>query len=346
MSTAWVRRSMSHYSERHSFGAEVLVVADKQRNPVQGMNMDLCIVLVNWRKEEETRRCATALMRWQKLQPKVLIIDNESTEASRAALREFIGADQLVCSATNLGYSGGNNLGIEHALAAGCEYILLLNADADLPEDSARRLLKRLEENPQVSILGPVIVEAPHGWDQPLAGGRDIARHVFTRVKLRRDRIKQLRDYPLRAVDYVPGTVFLARAELFRDTGLLDEKYFFSGEIADLCKRASAKAQGICIDLEVEVRHRPEAAAANSRAVLYTYYSLRNRFLYVSKHHAASRHLYFLYWTTIAALMLVHALARRNPSKARAILLAVIDGYQHRFGNQNALFASGPGARA
>ena len=63
MSTAWVRRSMSHYSERHSFGAEVLVVADKQRNPVQGMNMDLCIVLVNWRKEEETRRCATALMR-------------------------------------------------------------------------------------------------------------------------------------------------------------------------------------------------------------------------------------------------------------------------------------------
>ena len=207
-------------------------------------------------------------MRWQKLQPKVLIIDNESTEASRAALREFIGADQLVCSATNLGYSGGNNLGIEHALAAGCEYILLLNADADLPEDSARRLLKRLEENPQVSILGPVIVEAPHGWDQPLAGGRDIARHVFTRVKLRRDRIKRLRDYPLRAVDYVPGTVFLARAELFRDTGLLDEKYFFSGEIADLCKRASAKAQGICIDLEVEVRHRPEAAAANSRAVL------------------------------------------------------------------------------
>jgi GT2 family glycosyltransferase len=300
--------------------------------------MNLCIVLVNWRNEEETRRCATALMRWQKLNRRLLIVDNESTEASRGVLREVVGPDGLVCSSTNLGYGGGNNLGIKHALAAGCEYILLLNTDADLSEDSARGLLKRLEENPEVSILGPMILEAAYGRDQPLVGGRDIARHVFTRIKLRRDRIKQLRDYPLHVVDYVPGTVFLARAEVFRDTGLLDEQYFFSGEIADFCKRASANGHGICIDLEVEARHRPDASAANSRAVLYTYYTLRNRFLYASKHHASSRHLYFLYWTTIAALMLGNALARGKPGKARAILLAVIDGYQHRFGNQNALF--------
>jgi GT2 family glycosyltransferase len=293
---------------------------------------------VNWRNEKETWRCATALMGWEKLTPGLLIVDNESTEASRAALREFVGADQLVCSATNLGYGGGNNLGIRHALAAGCEYILLLNADADLSEDSACHLLTRLEANPEISILGPMILEAAHGWDRPLVGGRDIARHVFTRIKLPRDRIKQSKDFPLHAVDYVPGTVFLARAEVFRDAGLLDEAYFFSGEIADFCKRASAQGRRMCVDLEVEVRHRPEAATANSREMLNAYYSLRNRFLYVSKHHVSTRYLYFLYWTAIAAFMLVHALAQGRAGKARAILLAVIDGYQHRFGNQNALF--------
>jgi GT2 family glycosyltransferase len=132
--------------------------------------------------------------------------------------------------------------------------------------------------------------------------------------------------------------VFLARAELFRHTGLLDEEYFFSGEIADFCKRASAQGRRMCVDLEVEVRHRPDVATLNSRDVLYAYYTLRNRLLYISKHHASTRHLYFLYWTAIAAFMLVHALARGSARKARAILLAVIDGYQYRFGNQNALF--------
>jgi hypothetical protein len=74
--------------------------------------------------------------------------------------------------------------------------------------------------------------------------------------------------------------------------------------------------------------------------VLYTYYNLRNRFLYVKKHYTSSRFLYFIFWTAIGSAMLLRALGSRKPAKARAILLALAHGYTHRFGNQNAHFSS------
>lgn len=301
--------------------------------------MSVAIVLVNWRNERQTLRSAYLLHRWEQLRPHIVLIDNESTAATRTALSGALEVTELIYSPPNLGYAGGNNVGIKQALAAGCEYVLLLNSDADLTEESAGRLVQRLKERNEISILGPLLRETVNQSDQLLIGGRDIALHPITRIKARAGDIPKIPGYPLHAVDYVPGTAFLARACIFRELGLLDEEFFFSGEIADFCKRAKDKGHKVFIDLEVEARHQPEKNAPSSRDTLYTYYSLRNRFLYVRKHNAARRHFYFAYWTMIAALMLLRALAQLRLAKARAIGLAVIHAHAGRFGNQNASFA-------
>ncbi len=297
--------------------------------------MSLAVILVNWRNERETVRCANALKSWRQPKPQLIVVDNESTQRTREALSSALAATAVISSPENLGYGGGNNLGIRDALAAGCEYILLLNSDAELPEESASRLLNRLQSDPSICILGPAIREGQNA-DELLIGGRDIVRHPLSRMKIGAS-VKSRS--PLRRVDYVPGTVFLARAALFRDIGLLDEQYFFSGEIADFCRRARDRGHESFVDVEAQARHRPELRSLAARDVLYTYYALRNRFLYVKKHHVSARHLYFAYWTMIAALMLVRALARAKPAKARAIGLAVVHAYTGRFGNQNASFA-------
>ena len=299
--------------------------------------MGLAVILLNWRDEERTLRCARAVMGWKALAPRLIVVDNESTKETGEALGAALPAGALICSAANLGYGGGNNLGIKHALAAAMEYVLLLNTDADISADGVSQLLERLNTRPQISIVGSVIQEADDGRTR-LVGGRDIARYSYTRVAVPVGDLRKFTDYPIHEVDYVSGTVLLARVSVLQEIGLLDEEYFFSGEIADFCKRARDRGHKICVDLEVEARHDTGQTPTRLRETLYTYYGLRNRFLYVKKHHRREKIVYFIYWTVLAAVGLGRALWRGNGARARAIALALLHAYGGRYGNQNAKF--------
>jgi GT2 family glycosyltransferase len=302
--------------------------------------MNVAVVLVNWRNEKETIGCARAVKGWQTLAPQLSVIDNESTQTSRKVLAGELTADELIPSSENLGYGGGNNVGIKRALAAGAKYILLLNTDAEISGSAVRRMIKRLVANPGISILGPVIHEGRGGQTERLIGGRDIARYPFSRIVARSRDLRTIPGYPLHQVDYVSGTALLARSEAFEEIGMLDEQYFFSGEIADFCKRAKDKGHAICVDLEVDARHNIEETTSRLRQALHAYYDLRNRMLYVRKHHASQRLRYFSWWAMVGGCQIAKALLRGNLQKVRALLLALADGYVGRYGNQNARVVS------
>jgi GT2 family glycosyltransferase len=300
--------------------------------------MSLAVILLNWRNERQTLECARKIMMWRDIRPHLYVVDNESTAATSAILASVLPPDALLCSPRNLGYGGGCNLGIHQALAAGAEYILLLNSDAEISESAVIQLLKRLRQNPQIAVLGPLIHELHRGRPFLFAGGRDIARHVYTRTPIKASELKSRQGRPLKEVDYVPGTVFLTRAGLFTTHGLLDEDYFFSGEIADFCQRIKDGSGGTYIDLEVSVRHDPTRVAAQLRETLYNYYNWRNRLLYVQKHYFSRKTRYSIFWMLLAVLALGWALARGRTAKARAITLALIDAHAGRFGNRNDRF--------
>ena len=300
--------------------------------------MDLAVILLNWRNEQQTRQCARAVLSWQALNPHLIVVDNESTEAGRRILSNALPTSDIVFSAVNIGYGGGNNLGIKRALALDINYILLLNTDCEISVANIIRLLDRLDAHPDISILGPVIQEGDEAEMRRLVGGRNIAEHSYTRIAIPLGDVKRLPDYPVHEVDYVSGTVFLVRGSVFKDIGMLDEEYFFSGEIADFCKRAKDRGYKVCVDLEVEARHDRGQTSTHLRETLYVYYGLRNRFLYVNKHHSRKKIAYFAYWTLVGAAGLARAMCRCKIAKARAIALALLDGYRGRFGNQNAKF--------
>lgn len=300
--------------------------------------MGLTVVLLNWRDQQPTLRCAQAVSGWRTLAPRLVVVDNQATEPSRAALAALSPPAAIVSSPVNLGYAGGNNLGIQLALDEGSDYILLLNTDADIAEAGVSALLARLQADPAISVIGPVIHEQANGTTRCLIGGRDIARHADTRITAPPGDLSTLPGYPLPDVDYVSGTVLLARAAVFRQVGLLDESYFFSGEIADFCKRVRHSGHRVCVDLDVAARHDTAQTSAHLRETLYVYYALRNRFLYVRKHHASEKLGCLAYWTRQGALELLRALRARKAAKARAIVLALMHGLIGRFGDQNARF--------
>lgn len=270
--------------------------------------------------------------------PELIVVDNESTEATRKILTRELDPSEMICSQNNVGYGGGNNLGIRRALDGEAKYILLLNTDAEISEAGVIRLLNRLEADPTLSILGPIIREWQNGILQHLVGGRDISLGLSTRISGDPDTLASVPGYPLHEVDYVSGTVFLARRTVFEQVGLLDEQFFVSGEIADFCKRARGMRHKLCVDLEVSAYHDTSQTSRDLRETLYTYYNLRNRFLYIRKHYPEKKIWYFTFWATICFLEFAKALRWRKPARARAIFLALAHACTKRYGNRNATF--------
>jgi len=302
------------------------------------MVASLSVIIVNWRDEQQTLRCVAAFRRWKTLKPELIVVDNESSEKSRQDLSSELGANELVRSQANLGYAGGNNLGIARALHSGAPFVLLINNDAAIEETDMIRLIDRLQENPRIAIIGPVLHERRECGVQLCIGGKDIAKNVLTRQAADLHDIPRVPGYPFNDVDYVPGTVFLARRSVFEQIGHLDEDFFFSGEIADFCKRARDRGHRVCVDLESQAQHNAGKTPQSVRETLYVYYSLRNRFLYAKKHYPHEKAKYLARWSSLCLVEFGRALATGKLRKARAILLALAHGGTGRFGNQNAAF--------
>lgn len=302
------------------------------------MVAELSVVILNWRNEARTLRSVASIRQWRAIEPRLFVVDNETTATSQSVLGEAIDEAELICSETNLGYAGGNNLGIVRALRNGSPFVLLLNSDAAIDESDLVRLVERLRKSPDIGILGPVLRERHRGGEEYHVGGKDIVRNALTRQVVERESLPRLPGYPLIDVDYVPGTALLARGSVFEQVGLLDEQFFFSGEIADFCKRTRDAGHRVCVDLDVEARHAAEETPQPLRDTLYVYYGLRNRLLYAKRHYSMERGKYLALWSKLCFVELARAVTQARPRKARAILLAMAHGCMNRFGNQNAAF--------
>ncbi len=299
----------------------------------------LAIVLLNWQNEDQTISCVQKLREWKKIPCRLIVVDNGSTPLSRNILSNILEPEEIVCSKVNRGYSGGNNLGISRVGQTGAQYVLLLNSDANLHEADMKRLLETMRSNPGISILSPIMHETTDSGSRCYVGALDIAKHRSSRMLVEHGKIAKLDGYPLYATDFVSGTVLLARMDVFDKIGVFEENYFFSGEVADLCKRARNAGLEIRVDLEAQASHNLEVTPISRRRTLYYYYSLRNRFLFINTHCGKSRPWYFAKWTFICLAVVARSLMRLDISGIRVPLLALQHGWTGRFGNQNALFS-------
>jgi hypothetical protein len=292
--------------------------------------LKLGVIVLNWNAAVLTMRCVASLQSWQRLLPLVYVVDNGSTEEGLHIVENTDVRVRLIRSPKNLGYAGGNNLGIREAIEGGCEYLLLLNSDASISEANIEMLLEKMQEDVDIGCIGPAI----HEGDRVYLGGKDIGLHINTRNTKPGCKFEDTVIY----VDYVPGMVFLARREVIRSIGYLDEQYFFSGEIADLCKRAKKKGYTCAIYPATRADHVLEKDNP-LRSTLYQYYSLRNRFLYIRKHHPNLRWILELFWVLWGTQRYARAILMGLKKESMAYRMAIADQARGTFGDRNDLFS-------
>jgi GT2 family glycosyltransferase len=299
-------------------------------NGLTNVDMELSVVVLNWNAADDTIRCVTNIAAWRRVRSTVFVVDNASKDNSADTIGQACPGINLICNEDNLGFAGGTNQGITSALSLGNTPILLLNNDAIIEEKDVARLLNTLAENHRIGIIGPLLFDADHQEILILisAGGRNPILHHHTRVReVKAGQVVQ-------RVAYVSGTAVIIRPEVFRVVGLLDERYFFSTELADLCMRAEQGGYLSAVDTRARAYHRVSRSVA-MRDTLFVYYIVRNRFIFIRNSSYKVKLPFYIFWTIYSLVLSLKLYLSGRMNSARAVWLGLVDGLQGRFGGQN-----------
>lgn len=209
--------------------------------------MKLSCIIVNWNLKYLPRLCVEALKRSKcKFPYEIVVVDNDSHDESLEYLKDMAKKEEIVLVQTgaNLGYGCGNNIGVRHAKGT---YVLILNPDVSVEEDTLQKMVDYMDAHPDIGILGPQlyffngkIQDSCRRFMRPL----DI---LIKRTPLRvlpyfKQRLKKylMEDYDhksIQDVDLVTGACFLMKKSFFDSVGGFDERYFLFMEDADLCRK-------------------------------------------------------------------------------------------------------------
>ena len=247
------------------------------------------IIILNWNGLADTLACLESLMHLDYTGDcEILVVDNGSTDGSPPIIRERFPGVTLIEVGENLGFTGGNNVGLQWALERGSDYALLLNNDTEVAPDFLRLLVKAAETDPQVGIAGPTIYyyEEPQTvWSA--GGGIDWQRGTTWMVGLDERDTGQFGETP-REMDFVTGCALLVKRDVLQRVGLLDDRFFTYYEDTEWCVRARRAGFKIVHVPATKMWHKiPLDARENSETVYY--YMIRNRLLFLGATGAGLR---------------------------------------------------------
>lgn len=174
-----------------------------------------------------------------------IVVDNASTDSSPQLVKEKFPWVKLILSSKNLGYSGGNNLGLSKAKG---EYILFLNSDVEIVPNALVEMKGFLENDQKVGAATPRVdlftggmdLDCHRGFPTPWASLTYFSglESLFPKSKLfGRYHLGYLDLTKVHEIDAGFGTFMLIRREILNEVGNWDEKYFFYGEDLDFFYR-------------------------------------------------------------------------------------------------------------
>ena len=265
----------------------------------------IAVVVLNWNQPRLTIDCLRSINRSKtnrEIKIEVVLVDNNSKKENKKILSDWLKANKdklkvvikLVENKTNLGFTGGNNVGIRYALRHKADYVFLLNNDTIIKDDCILNLWKTFKGR-KVGIAAPKIYYAP-GFEfhkkryQPkekgkviwYAGGKIdwnniLGKHIGV------DEVDKGQFNKMKCIDFATGCAMMVKEEVFKKIGLFDERFFLYLEDLDFSYRAQKAGFKIIFNPQAVVWHK-NAGSSSSGSALQQYYITRNRLLFGRKH--------------------------------------------------------------
>ena len=196
------------------------------------------VVVLNWCAEAVTSACLDSVARLEYNGYTTLLVDNGSPDGSGEKLHAAFPEIHYLQTGSNLGYTGGNNRGIDWALGRGADYVLIVNNDAVLEPDALSHLVATAEKTQgKVGGVAPKILYR----DDPERiwyGGGEFSAVRGLGLHWREGQLDAPgQDHGVHDVTFMTGCCLLLSTEALREVGTFDEAFFAYVEDADLSLR-------------------------------------------------------------------------------------------------------------
>jgi GT2 family glycosyltransferase len=285
----------------------------------------IAVAVVHWGEKTDTLACLRSVATSTLPARPLVVVDNGTGALGEAEVTAAAPGAVLVSLPENLGFAGGSNVAIRRALAAGAEYVLLLNNDATLEAGCLGELVRVAGAASGVGAVGAKVLSAARPGTLWAAYGRVTYRAALVEL-VGRGEADDGRFAAVQEVEWVPGCAMCLTRAALEQVGLLDERFFAYHEDVDWCTAARARGFRILFAPGARVAHRGEGSlSARGPANPARYLSARNTILFARKH--AHLRDWLRLGVTIGASLPGEALRRWRRGEGRVVTL-LVQGYR------------------
>ncbi len=235
------------------------------------------IIILNYNDYNDTVECINSLKNISYSNINIILIDNHSTDNSGTKLKKLYPEYHFIQTNKNLGYAGGNNLGIKHAMENFADYICIMNNDVVVEKDFLEPIIHIMEGNPVIGIAGPKICEY---------NNKTVIQSTGSKINLISGKVppinagrKSFEFTDTLDVDYIGGACIIIKKDIIQKTGLIPEEYFLFFEETEWCLKArQQKIKVVCVCKSC-VYHKGSNTIKKYKGI-QAYYMMKNNFVF------------------------------------------------------------------
>ncbi|MFC6614898.1 glycosyltransferase family 2 protein [Halopenitus salinus] len=254
------------------------------------------IIILNWNNYSDTAECLSSLENIEYCNYDVVVVDNGSTDRSGQRLKSEFSWCKFIFNGDNLGFAGGNNIGINYSLEQGYDYILLLNNDTIVQKNFMEPLIETAEtKNDAAGVSG--VIKKFNSEEIWYADGD--FNTLFVRGKVKDTPKSQSDTYQ---VDQITGALFLLNSDyICRD--VLNEEYFLGQEDTELSwEIATSENWNLYVNPNSTIYHKVSSTRGDHNSFRY-YHSTRNRIIFAQNNLDALEQIIFLSFLIVTRII-------------------------------------------
>lgn len=293
----------------------------------QKNNPLVSVITVNYNSIQVTLELLASLRNSTYSSVEVIVVDNASTENAEELIKQNFPNIQWVRSSENLGFAGGNNLGIQ---ASKGHFLFFVNNDTEVTSNLISNLVTILSDNPNIGIVSPKIkyfntnvIQYAGYTPMSLITARNEA------IANKQEDSKALTG--LHSTPYAHGAAMMIPRKIIEKVGAIPEDFFLYYEELDWCEQIKRAGFKIAVDLSSSIYHK-ESMSVGKTSSLKLFYQTRNRILFVRRNMPLGGKLLFhIYlYMLVAPVKLFKYLLSGHTHYAKAYWRAILLAKKHQ----------------
>jgi len=241
---------------------------------------EVAVIVLNWNGKDDTLSCLKSVRAQENIVVHMMLVDNASIDHSVPAVRESFPEAEIIETGANLGYAGGNNVGLKHALKRGFEYTFVLNNDTVLDPYCLANLVADLNAHPNAAAAAPKALFLDSPTTIYFAGGTLSPGGAPEHVGMGQQDGPQFFSCD---TEWVTGCAILFRSRVLKEISLFESKFFLLFEDLDWSMRARKLGYKLRFVADARLWHKASASFGKTFSPLYWYYYSRNNLLWIER---------------------------------------------------------------